>query len=153
MSRLDYEKERFKKFLSIPTQNQILYVLFGLGAVCLIMGFTVGRLSNGDSEPIVKIDTVFVDKPIQLGGTLSPATVIVDKDSVSTKPLPAITSFKVSDVVCVWGKWTGVVVNVHWSERNPDANVLVYEVKMYDEEEGWYEEGYYASEITIGKCN
>lgn len=132
-------------------------ILQGVGIIILILliiMFGAGRCSKGYPEPTVKIDTVFVDKPIQLGGTLNAkTTIIVEEDPVNTKPLPAITPFKVSDVVCVWGKWTGVVTNVHWSGRNPDANVLVYEVMMHDEEKGWYEEGYYATEITAGKCN
>lgn len=154
MSKLDYTKERLKNFLPIPSQNRLLYLLLSLGALCFTMGFTIGRLTKSASKPIVKIDTVRIEKPIQLGGTLTDNSVIIgdEADEDPVKPIPALTKYKVTDWVCAWGKWSGVVREVHWSERNPD--VLVYEVQHYSETDGeWYENPYYETELEAGKCN
>jgi hypothetical protein len=65
--------------------------------------------------------------------------------------METITKFKATDWVCAWGKWTGVVREISWSERA--ANTLVYTVQHYDEEEGWYENDYVETELEAGKCN
>lgn len=154
MSKLDYKIERLRNFLNTSSQNQLLYTLLGLGALCLIMGFIVGRLSKTDSKSTVKIDTVRIEKPVQLGGTLNANTTIVaeEKDEEDpVKPLPSLTKYKVSDWVCAWSKWTGVVKRIYWSKNDP--TIPVYEVQHYDGENGWYENSYYESELEPGKCN
>ena len=79
-------------------------------------------------------------------------TVYVDlSDKKVEKPIPSITKYKVTDWVCAWGKWSGVIREISWSERA--ENTLVYTVQHYDEEEGWYENQYVETELEAGKCN
>jgi hypothetical protein len=144
--------EKVKTFLK--SEKGFLYSILGLCAVCLMIGFTVGRVSKADAPPekIVQYDTVYRDQPVMLGGTIT--KIEVDEEVVDTRPLPALTKFKVTDWVCAWGKWTGVIRNIHYSERNPKSNVLVYEVQHYNETDNeWYESGYYETELELGKCN
>jgi hypothetical protein len=88
----------------------------------------------------IRHDTIYVDKK---------------KDEIVSKPIPAVTKYKVSDIVCAWGKWTGVVVKINWSKA--DSRLLVYQIQIYKEAVGendgeWVEEWYYDTELTPGKC-
>lgn len=154
MSKLDNEKERLRNFLTTASQNQFLYTLLCIGAVCLIIGFTVGVVSKHGTKPTVKIDTVFIEKP-KLGGELSANTVILgaeEEDEDPVIPIPPLTKYKVTDWVCAWGKWSGVVRGISWSEKNP--GILVYEVQHWNEEEKeWIESEYFDTELEPGKCN
>ena len=154
MSKLDYTKEWLKNFLTIPSQNRLLYLLLSLGALCFTMGFSIGYLTKSAPEPIVKTDTVRIEKPIQLGGTLTDNSVIIgdEADEDPVIPIPPLTKYKVTDWVCAWGKWSGVVRDISWSEKNP--GILVYEVQHWNEEEKeWIESEYYDTELEPGKCN
>jgi hypothetical protein len=143
--------EKFFQYMWDDRKN--LLILCSLALLCLSMGYGLGYISTVRFKPKETIihDTVCIDKPVQLGGTLeSNNKIIVEEKPV--KPLPALTKFKVTDWVCAWGKWSGVVREIHWSERNP--NVLVYEVQHYNEiDNEWYENPYYDTELEAGKCN
>lgn len=87
------------------------------------------------------------------------ATIVVDKiDKVLEEdaPIPRTTMYKVSDVVCAWEKYTGVVIGIRWSQNTPEGHerVLVYEIKYdvtVDNEEPTGE--FYETELERGKCN
>lgn len=145
------EYEKLKLFLR--SEKNLLYALLAIGAICLIMGFTVGRLSKGDPKPEVMIDTVLVDKPIVLGGTLTSNTII--KPEKVVKPLPSVTKFKIGDLACAWGKWSGVVDDIVWTSTDESQSVLKYNLQHFNEstQEWELENWYYESELSIGKCN
>lgn len=118
------------------------------GIILLILLTVIFGCSKDTSESQSNIDTVFIEKLIPLGGTLSSK----DEEPVIIKPLPSFTKYKVSDWVCAWNKWSGVVTNIHWSVN--DSRILVYVVQHYNEEDKeWYENTYYDSELESGKCN
>lgn len=75
-------------------------------------------------------------------------TVYVPKENVKPKITPVNTKYKVSDIVCVWGKQSGVVINIEYSDNHP--GVVIYTVQFplteIDESE------YYDTELTLGKC-
>ena len=130
-------------------------ILMGAGIIVLVLMvfmFGAGRCSKGDPETIVQHDTVKIETPVQLGGTLSSTTVIEEEDEDPVKPIPALTKYKVTDWVCAWDKWSGVVKGIHWSERN--EGILVYEVQHWNEtDQEWVELEYYDTELVPGKCN
>lgn len=132
--------------------RKMLLTLFGVGFFCLIVGFSLGRISKGNFKPekIAVHDTVYVDKPIQLGGTLEATKTIVEEKK-PVKALPAITTFKVSDWVCAWDRWSGVIIDMKW---NKTETLILYNVQTYSDEDGWNSENwYYDTEISAGKCN
>jgi len=77
--------------------------------------------------------------------------LIREKLNQKNKPIPSYTKFKVSDVVCVWGKQTGVIVEISWG-RVPDGHdpVLVYTVEF--EDSSYSNEEYYDTQLTSGSC-
>jgi len=68
------------------------------------------------------------------------------------KKLPSYTAFKVSDIVCVWGKEEGVVVGIIYG-KVPEGHddVLLYEIAFPDPNR--INEHYYETELKKGKCN
>lgn len=118
------------------TTNLSAYLMFLL----ILFGMALGALLRRAFEPIravkdVRVDTVFVQQKVE----------------VVQVPVPDHTAFRVSDIVCAWGRWEGVVTRVEWSKGDP--TVLVYKVQQWDDEEGWLENYYYETELTHGKCN
>lgn len=81
-------------------------------------------------------------------------TIYVDKNKKIVeplKPIPSITKFKISEWVCAWGKWSGVVNDIQWSTTGKD--ILIYEVQHYNEDDEWVELWYFDTELEAGKCN
>jgi hypothetical protein len=106
--------------------------------VCFFANYKYERRTvvNCKDSIVVKHDTIFAEKE--------------EDETIIVKPLPAITKYKVTDWVCAWGRWSGVVREIKWSTRVP--NTLVYTVQHYSEEEGFYENGYVDTELELGKC-
>jgi len=66
-------------------------------------------------------------------------------------PIPKNTKYRVSDIVCVWEKDTGVVIGIFWG-KIPDGHepVLVYTVQFYASDRA--NEDFYETELQRGKC-
>jgi hypothetical protein len=107
--------------------------------VCLFANHKYERRTvvNCKDSIVVKHDTIFAEKE--------------DDKSIKVKPIPVITKYKVSDLVCIWGKWSGVVTQVGWSET--DDRVLIYYVTIYREDGDFDEGSYYDTELELGKCH
>lgn len=127
---------------NFPTKVKILACVILL--ILFIIPFIIGRCTK---EPITlpaRIDTVKIDKPC-------PPITTVKEDTKPKKPLPPVTPYKVSDIVCAWDRWTGVILEIDWSTKDP--NILIYKVQTYSDTDGWIENWYFATEFTPGKCN
>lgn len=121
------------------TANLSAYLMFLL----ILFGMALGALLRRAFEPIraakdVRVDTVFVQQQVEARQLIQ-------------VPVPDHTAFRVSDIVCAWTRWEGVVTRVEWSKGDP--TVLVYKVQQWDDEEGWLENYYYETELAHGKCN
>ena len=100
--------------------------------------------NNNIEAPKVK-DTVRLNVPL-----LEFVEGIEEKPQ--SKPIPAYTKYKVSDIVCVWGKWSGIIIDIQWSQNDP--NILIYEVgfPLYEDEDEPGDIFYYDTELELGKC-
>jgi hypothetical protein len=116
-----------------------MYAIAGAALVIFYLGHISGRLRPYKKDVIVQIDTVFIEKKIS-----APALAV-------TKELPEYTKYKVGEKVCAWNRWSGVIRKIEWSKNDP--TILVYLTLQYDEEEGWIENYYYDSELSLGECN
>lgn len=98
-----------------------------LGLAVFILIFIIGGAAvyygtkNNKSKKLLKGDSIVYVHD----------TVYVEKkgDKKPIKPIPSITKYKVTDWVCAWGKWTGVVTEINWSEKNP--SILKHFTKLY----------------------
>lgn len=103
----------------------------------------VGCTAPTNNVDLPKIaDTVKINIP----------TIEIVKEEPKIKPIPAYTKYKVSDIVCVWGKWTGIVAGIEWSDADP--NILIYRVAfpVYTDEEKPEDVYFYDTELELGKC-
>ena len=73
--------------------------------------------------------------------------------------IPVHTKFKVSDKVCAWGRWSGVVLNMRMSYNPPEGHpeVLVYEVRYTTHDENckcikFELDEFYDTELEAGDC-
>lgn len=123
-------------------RDRLVLVIVGFALTCLVFGFTVGWLLKGKSKSsfITKVDTVFVEK------------VITKAEEVKklTKPLPVVNTYKVSDWVCAWDRWSGVIISIKWNEAE---TLVLYNVQTYSDQDGWNSQNwYYETELSLGKC-
>ena len=123
-----------------------------IGLVFGIISTTISILMHKSSRYSNNIERNCKDSIIVKHDTVYVAPEAEDKPA---KPIPSLTKYKVSDIVCAWGKWSGVVNDIDWSSNDP--NVLKYKIQIYkegtDEDEGWTEEWYFDTELTLGKCH
>lgn len=127
--------------------------LFKAGTVVAFIGIMIYAFIVISCAP--KKDNKPVDAPKEKSQTKIVHDTIYKCPPVS-KPLPAITKYRVGDLACAWNKFSGVVSKISWS--NNDPNVLVYQltylVENQDGTHGWNnDEWYYEAELNPGKCN
>lgn len=100
------------------------------------------------NEMDMKLEVIVVDTlAIQALKVTPPCKEVAEAPE---REIPSFTKFKVSDWVCAWGKWSGVVIDIRWGKKH---NVLVYKVQHLTVEDEWKTDEYYDTEITAGKCN
>lgn len=136
----EYQEDKRKR-LKIIAIMAITILLLGIGA-----SFLTGKKSDGKAatETPCKLkvihDTIYKCPPTHK----------------TSKPIPALTKYKVGDWVCAWDDITGLVQGISWSEGDP--NLLQYDVvyslgKDVNGEPKWGYETFYETVLTAGKCH
>ena len=133
------------------TRSKLL-IAFTLGCIVAIWMIACAQRKEGNDKPDVSITFDPKEKP----KVKIVHDTIYKCPPVASKPIPAITKYKVGDLACAWGKLSGVVNNIGWSKN--DSNVLMYQLTYMTENtdgtHGWSnEEWFYESELNPGKCN
>jgi hypothetical protein len=141
---MDFKSE-FKELSSSSLGTKVGF--FSVIFIFFIVSIFIGRCSKGEIVLPPRIDTVLVDKPCP--------ELPVAKTEKFVKPIPSVTKYKIGDMVCVWGKWSGPVDDIVWSSTDESQTVLKYNVQTYNfETSEWVlENWYYESELEAGKCN
>ena len=126
----------------------------------ILITLIISLLLFGCTPPKCKDDETFICGKgcVPIETTITPEKPNEPKTHLEGEPekqnerkIPSYTTYKISDIVCAWGKDSGVVINIRWSTHTPEGhdNVLVYVVQMPDGRENEY----YETELEKGKCN
>lgn len=122
---------------------KILFTFIILGLFACSKGPCAEALNAMEREAAVRDSIKSIPKP---------ATVVTAPKPV-IKPIPQFTTYKVSDRVCAYGKWKGVVTAIEWGEvPSTHDGVLIYTVQHMTDE-GTTSDFYYETELTSGWCN
>ena len=79
-------------------------------------------------------------------------TPVVEQSKV-VKQIPSNSTYKISDRVCVLGKWSGVVTNIFFSKvPNGHKDVLAYTVEYLDSDDLFQTGDYYDTQLERGEC-
>jgi hypothetical protein len=117
-----------------------IVLLGGGGAIGYQYGYDKGKVADS----VIVHDTIFTEKIVK-------EIVEVEAENIpDDRPLPYNTRYKVGDKVCAWERWTGIVIDIQWSDKNPE--LVVYEVQHWNDEEGWTSNQYYEQELNPGGC-